>query len=146
VPRAVISSGPHQLAQRIQKEHRIEFIFANELLFEQGVYKGKYHFNMRSGNEYKVDVLHQLCDDLEILPQEVLYIGDDQSDLEIFKEVGVSIAFNTENAFHSKHEELRKTATFIVDSNKLTDLIPVLEKIRGEVGTGTPTFGPGLSP
>jgi phosphoserine phosphatase len=146
VPRAVISSGPHQLAQRIQKRHRIDFIFANELLFEEGVYKGRCHWNMRSGNEYKVDVLHQLCDDLEILPQEVLYIGDDQSDLEIFKEVGVSIAFNTENAFHSKHEELRKTATYIVDSNNLSDLIPILRKIRQEAGAGLPTFEPGSSP
>jgi phosphoserine phosphatase len=140
IPRAIISSGPYQLAFRIKEEFGIDFIFANELIFEQGFYKGKYHFNMRSEDEYKVNVVRQLCDDLEILPQEVLYIGDDDSDMAAFKEVGISIAFN------AKSEDLKKAATYIVESNNLADVIPILEKIRKETGVGSPTFEPGTSP
>jgi phosphoserine phosphatase len=124
IPTVIISSGPHQLAERIKKEFGVDFIFANELIFENGRYQGKHHFNMRSGDEYKVNAVHQLMDDFEILPQEVLYIGDDVSDLSIFKEVGFSIAFNTTS------EELKKSATYIVESNDLRDVISTLKEIQ----------------
>ena len=65
---------------------------------------------------------YALCRDLGIQTKETIYIGDSDADIEAFKEVGLSIAFN------SKSDELKKVATHIVDSNNLSDIIPYFPK------------------
>lgn len=125
VPRAIISSGPYHLALRIQEQFGMDFVFGNELIFENGIYRGAYHWNVDPRNGDKPEIMRQLCDDLDILPQHVLYIGDDALDLAAFREAGVSIAFN------AKSDELKAAATYVVDSADLRDVIPILRTIRG---------------
>ena len=46
-----------------------------------------------AGKHKKAEIIHHLCKDLGIKPEEVIYIGDSDTDIEAFKEVGLSIAF-----------------------------------------------------
>jgi len=48
---------------------------------------------------------------------EVIYVGDSLTDVDAFKAVGLSIAFNTECA------ELKDVATHVVESNVVSDVI-----------------------
>jgi len=124
IPKVIISGGPIQLAERISRQFPIDLIFANELVFENGIYHGKYHWHMNQGTRGKTKALHEACQKYGVKPGEVFYVGDDTADLEVFHEVGVSVAF------HAKDEELKKTATYVVDSDDLLDVIPFLKQHR----------------
>ena len=65
----------------------------------------------------KAQIIKDLCRDLGIETKEVIYVGDSDTDIEAFKEVGLSIAFNTTS------EELKKVATHVVASNNLKDIL-----------------------
>ncbi len=127
-PRAIITGGAFETAQRIQKEFGIDHIFANKLNFRDGVIAGSGDFEwpVGQGGESKARIVKQLCDEYGIQPQQVLFIGDSGIDLDAFKIVGHSIAFNSENT------ELKKEATYVVDSGKITDILPVLEEIQSQ--------------
>jgi len=124
VPRAIISGGCYDVAARIAKEYPIDFIFANQLIIKDGCITGEFHWPVGPGGHTKAAIIQQLCDDLEILPQEVLMIGDSDGDIEAFRIVGTSIAFNSTSA------ELKRTASFTVESNDLRALVPVLQELR----------------
>lgn len=140
VPRAIISSSSYDLAMRVSNEFGITFVFANQLLFENGVATGEFKWPVGAGGYTKAQIIEQLCDDLEILPQNVLMIGDSDSDYEAFRICGASIAFNCAT------EKLKSVATYVVNSSDLRDMVPVLQRIRHEAGVGTPTEGPGHGP
>lgn len=140
LPRAIISGGCYDIADLIAKQYGVTFIFANQLVIEHGVTTGDFKWPVGAGGYTKAQIIEQLCDDLEILPGEVMMIGDSDSDLEAFRIVGVSIAFN------SASEKLKSEATYTVESKDLRDLIPILREVREMSKTGTPTEGPGVSP
>jgi phosphoserine phosphatase len=139
IPRAIITGGCYDMADSIAKEHGVQFIFANQLVIEGGVTTGEFKWPVGAGGYTKAQIIEQLCDDLEMLPQEVLMIGDSDSDLEAFRICGASIAFN------SASERLKAQATYVINSKDLRDLIPVLEKIRESAGVGSPTNEPGAN-
>ena len=124
VPRAIITGGPFELAERIRLEFGVDFIFANQLEIRDHKIAGALHLPVGNGTATKAAIIEQLCDDLEILPQEVLYIGDSSADADAFRVVGVSVAFN------GAPEELRRIATHVVESGDLRDIIPLLETLR----------------
>lgn len=107
---AIISGSALDCARRVQKDVGIDYIFANELVIKNNKVSGEFIWPIGVGKEKKAKIIRDLCKDLEISPKEVVYIGDSDKDIEAFKEVGISIAFN------SCSEELKKVATHIVDS------------------------------
>lgn len=137
VPRAIISGGSYDIAERIKNDYGVEFIFANQLLVRDGAISGEFKWPVGAGGYTKAQIIEQLCDDLEILPQEVLMIGDSDSDIEAFRICGVSIAFNCASP------KLKAVATHVVESGNLLDVLPILKRIRDEAGTGSPTEEPG---
>ena len=54
---------------------------------------------------------------MSIKQDKVIFIGDSDTDIEAFKEVGLSIAFN------SASEELKKVATHVIKTHNLADII-----------------------
>jgi phosphoserine phosphatase len=140
ISRAAISGSAYELADRVNKDHGITFIFANQLLFEDDKVSGKFKWPVGHGGYTKQQIIEQLCDDLEILPSEVLVIGDSEGDIEAMRIAGVSIAFN------AKTDDVKAIATYTVDSKDLTNLVPVLRKIREEAGVGSSTEEPGSTP
>lgn len=119
---AIISASSIEACRRVDKDFSIDHIFANELIIRDGKVAGEFVWPIGAGKEKKAEIITDLCKDLEISPKECIYVGDHDTDIEAFKEVGLSIAFN------SKSEELKKVATYVVDSNNLADIIQHLPK------------------
>ncbi|MFH1275688.1 MAG: HAD family phosphatase [Candidatus Woesearchaeota archaeon] len=114
---AVISGSSIELARRAQHDLGIDHIYANELVIKDNKVSGEFIWPVGPGYDKKVEVIEHLCEDLGIDLTEVMYIGNGSNDLEIFKVVGKSIAFNSTN------EELKKASTHIVEGNDLRDVI-----------------------
>ncbi|MFH1064971.1 MAG: HAD hydrolase family protein, partial [Nanoarchaeota archaeon] len=114
---AIISASSIECARRAQKDLGIDHIFANELVIKKGKVSGEFIWPLGAGKHKKAMIIRDLCGDLSIKPKECIYIGDSETDLEAFKEVGLSIAFNSDS------KELKKAATHVVNSKNLADVI-----------------------
>jgi phosphoserine phosphatase len=114
---AIISASSIDVARRVQKDYGVDHIFANELVIRDGKVAGEFIWPIGAGNEKKAQIIRDLCSDLGISEKEVIYIGDSDTDIEAFKEVGLSIAFN------SASDELKKAATHTIDTHNLADVI-----------------------
>jgi phosphoserine phosphatase len=114
---AIISASSIDVARRVQKDYGVDHIFANELIIRDGKVSGEFIWPIGAGKEKKAKIICDLCSDLGISPKEVICIGDSDTDLEAFKEVGLSIAFN------SASEELKKAADKVVKSSNLADVL-----------------------
>lgn len=114
---AIISSSSIELARRVQKDYGVDHIFANELVIKDGKVSGGFVWPIGAGKKKKAQIIGDLCSNLGISKKEVVYVGDSDTDIEAFKEVGKSIAFN------STSEKLKKVSTYVVDSSNLKDII-----------------------
>ena len=119
---AIITGGSIDVARRAQKDFGIDHIFANELVIKDNKVAGEFVWPIGAGNEKKAEIIRTLCFNLNISLKDCIYIGDQDTDLEAFKIVGLSIAFN------SNSDKLKKTASFIVDSQDLSGIISILKK------------------
>lgn len=117
---ALITASSIDQARRVQRDYGIDHIYANELIIRNGKVSGEFVWPIGAGKEKKAQIIRDLCIDLSISPKEVIYIGDSDADIEAFKEVGLAIAFN------SGSKELKKVATYVVDSNNLADVLKYL--------------------
>ena len=118
---AIISASSIDVARRVQHDHGVDHLFANELVIKDGKVSGDFIWPIGAGKHKKAEIIHHLCKDLKLKPTEVIYIGDSDTDIEAFQEVGLSIAFN------SQSEQLKKVATHVVESNNLADVLPYLK-------------------
>lgn len=114
---ALISSGSIDLARRAQHDLGIDFIYANELVIKDGKVSGEFLWPIGAGTHKKAEIIQHLCRDLGIKPKEVIYIGDSDVDIEAFKFVGKSIAFNSDS------EKLKKAATHVVEGKDLRKIL-----------------------
>jgi phosphoserine phosphatase len=119
---AIISASSIDVARRVQKDYGIDHLYANELVIQNGKISGEFVWPIGAGKELKAKIIRDLCTDLKIKPSEVIYIGDSDTDIEAFKEVGFSIAFN------SSSENLKKVASVVVEGEDLSKVITILKK------------------
>lgn len=119
---AIISGSTIDVARRVQHDFGVDYVFANELVIKDGKVAPEFIWPVGAGKERKAQILSGLCNILGISTQECIYIGDSDLDIEAFKEVGLSIAFN------SSSDNLKKVATHVVDSHVLSDVIKHLPK------------------
>jgi phosphoserine phosphatase len=119
---AIVSGGSLDVIKRAQRDFRIDYVFANELIIQDNKVVG-YTQGVAIGMHRKAEIITELCKKTHISLKEVVYIGDSSYDIEAFKVVGKSIAFNSDS------EELKKHAHIVVDSNNLKNVIPYLEKL-----------------
>lgn len=114
---AIISASSIDVARRVQKDYGVDHIYANELVIKDGKVSGEFLWPIGAGKHEKAKIILNLCKDMKIDPKECIYIGDSDTDIEACEAVGMSIAFN------STSEKLKKTATHIVDSKNLSDVL-----------------------
>lgn len=119
---AIISASSVDVARRVQRDFGVDFIFANSLIFKNGKVSGDFDWPVGAGNDAKARIVHDLSETLNISLKDVVYVGDSKNDVEAFREVGMSIAFNC------SYKPLRSIATYVVDSDNLSDILPVLKK------------------
>lgn len=96
---AILSSGLMCLARRIAKELGVDYVFANELIFENGVVTGK--VNPLVDFKSKGTILRELKEKLR--PELTVAVGDGYNDLSMFKEADVSIAINPHEGVEGDH-------------------------------------------
>lgn len=118
---AIISASSIDVARRVQRDYGVDHIYANELVIKNGKVSGEFIWPIGEGREKKPEIIKHLCSDMGINLKEVIYVGDTETDIEAFKIVGKSIAFN------SSSEELKKTANHVVDSNNLSNILKYLD-------------------
>ena len=114
---AIVSASSIDVARRVQKDYCVDHIFANELVIRNGSVAGEFLWPIGAGKEKKAKIIRDLCSDLDILLKDCIYVGNSDTDIEAFKEVGLSIAFNPTS------EELEKAATYTIKSNNLKDIL-----------------------
>jgi len=121
---AIISASSIDVARRVQRDHGVDYLFANELVIRDGKVAGEFKWPIGAGNHLKADIIRNLCTELDIASSQVAYIGDSDTDAEAFKVVGLPIAFNT------KSENLKAIARSqggrVVDSDNLADVVQYL--------------------
>lgn len=118
---AIISSASIDLARRAQHDLGIDFIYANELVIKDNLVTGEFIWPLGAGKEKKAQIIKHLCLDLQIVPSEVIFIGDSDTDIEAFQLVGRAISFNS----HSP--QLDEVATHVVKDHDLRKVLPYLK-------------------
>jgi len=119
----LISAGVSVLADRLQAVLGIDRVFANRVLADQqGFLTGE-------GEEIvglldKLSVLKRLVATEKVSLQECAVIGDGPYDIPMFREAGLSIAFNTCD------DEVRKAADVTVEGKDLRGILPCLLEQR----------------
>jgi len=117
---AIISASSIDVARRAQKDLGIDHIYANELVIKNGKVSGEFIWPIGAGMEKKANIIEHLSDDLGIGLENIAYIGDSDTDIEAFKIVGKSIAFN------SASDNLKKVADVVVEGNDLKNILPYI--------------------
>jgi len=116
---AIISSGISMLAERVQQELKIDFMFANRIVADRnGVLTGKGVEVVNPLN--KEAVLRRFASDQHTTPQCCAVVGDTIFDAPMFREAGFSIAFNTDD------ERVKKAANVAVEGKDLQRILPYI--------------------
>ncbi|MFH1732797.1 MAG: HAD family phosphatase [Planctomycetota bacterium] len=115
---AVISNGLHCVAGRFRDEFGVEHIHANRVETRDGRLTGE--IDIRVPYEHKGRVLRELAGRLGVSRDEIAAVGDSASDIEMFRQAVVSIAFRP------SHPSVSAAATHTVDDKDLGSIIDVL--------------------
>lgn len=109
---AILSSGLMCLAGRIARELGVDYVYANELVFdEKGIVTGK--VNPLVDFKSKGVILRELKEKLR--PELTVAVGDGYNDLSMFREADVAIAINPHEGVEGDHvvESLREVKEII---------------------------------
>ena len=90
---AILSGGFTYFARHLQAKLGIDYVYANELEFENGELTGNYIGEVVDGNR-KADLLKVLADREDLLLDQVVAVGDGSNDLPMISVAGLGIAFH----------------------------------------------------
>jgi phosphoserine phosphatase len=110
----VITVGPKQVAKIACDVWGLDDYYGSDYEVVEGVFTGKILNYI--GAEQKIQCLQHFCENNCIESQECIAVGDGSTDIPIFEYCGKSIAINSS-------QEVRKSASYSVDSDDLTDII-----------------------
>lgn len=119
---AMISGGFTLSANRIGRELGMDYIYSNELVVRDGVLTGEVRGPLTE-QDSKKHVLEQIARQENIDTDRCIAIGDGANDIQLFKEAGYRIAFNSKPV-------LQQYADVIVEGNDLRKVIPVIEALQ----------------
>jgi len=123
----ILSSGPQDLANRAKDMLGVTFVIANDIKTDGGKITGKYKWHVLYHG--KGDALARFCRFENIGLDEVICIGDNENDVSMMREAGLSIAFN------SQSELLNEACDISIESNDLREIMPhVKEFIKQRMG------------
>jgi len=117
---AIISSGISLLANRIKKTLNLDYSYANILLADKDgrlTGEGEEVVGLLS----KGAMLSKLAGETGISTRQCAVFGDSRFDVPLFKEAGLSIAFN------AKDEAVAKAADLVLDNKDMCKALPWLQ-------------------
>jgi phosphoserine phosphatase len=117
---ALITSGPTHLAERAKEDLGIGHIYANKLVFRDGVVSGEFEWPLGEGTQEKIAIVKSLAKRLSITFDNIAYVGDHSNDVGVCREVGLPIAFNSE------HEELNSVCKVVIKKKDLREILKYL--------------------
>lgn len=115
---ALVSGGFTFFTDRLKKQLGLDYARANILEENNGELTGKVVGGI-IGAQAKADFLHELCQELNIKPHQVIAAGDGANDLLMMKEAGLSVAYHAKPAV----QEQAKTALNFGGLDSILDFI-----------------------
>lgn len=116
---AIVSSGISLLAERVQRELRINHVLANRLIFDgEGRLTGEGEALVELHGKLKA--LERLTARLGITPAQTAVVGDSRFDAPMFRASAQAIAFNP------KDVEAEKAADIVIRGKDLRRILPHL--------------------
>jgi phosphoserine phosphatase len=115
---SVVSSGLSILSDWVNQKYGFDDSVSNDLLHENGVLTGKVKIQVYY--DKKAEWVKRILERFDMRPEEVIAIGDSLGDIDMFRMVGFSVAFN------SSCSDLDKIANVCIRSQNLADIIPKL--------------------
>jgi len=115
---SLVSSGLSILTNWVHQRYGFDYSISNDLLHEDGILTGK--VNIQVYYDQKAEWVKRILKEFGVKPEESMAIGDSVGDLEMFRIVGFSVAFN------SSCKDLDQIANVCVQSQNLSDIIPKL--------------------
>lgn len=115
---SMISSGLSLLSNWVHQKYGLDYSVSNDLLHENDVLTGKVKIQVYY--DKKAEWVRRILKEFGMKPEEVIAIGDSMGDIDMFKMVGFSIAFN------SSCKDLDLIASVCIQSQNLADIIPKL--------------------
>lgn len=94
---ALVSGGFTFFTERLKKQLNLDYARANVLEENNNELTGKVIGGI-IGAQAKADFLHELCQELNIKPHQVIAVGDGANDLLMMKEAGLSVAYHAKPA------------------------------------------------
>ncbi len=117
---AIITSGISILADRVREMLKIDHSYAIRLLTdERGQLSGESEEVIDLSN--KGEVLKRLAEEEDVSLKQCALIGGSGFDISLFKEVGLSITFNT------RDEKVREAADLVIEDKDLGKVLPWLK-------------------
>lgn len=110
----VITVGPKQVAKVACNIWGLDDYYGSDYEVVEGVFTGKILNYIDA--EQKIACLQDFCKNNNIKPEECIAVGDGSTDIPVFRYCGKSIAVNSS-------PEVRKTATYAIDTDDLTDIL-----------------------
>ena len=121
---AIITSSERHLAERAQKELKVDYIFYNELVVENGKLTGGFIDQVRVSS--KQLILKKLCQKLNLDFKDAIIVGDGKNDIRMAKMAGFAIAFNPDS------EELTKYCQVTIRDKDLRLILGPIKKFEEE--------------
>lgn len=112
----LVTAGPIQVAEALGTMFRFDKIYGSLYEVENGFFSGRILSHL--GDSGKLDSLMSFCKDNNIELEEVVSIGDSESDIKVFEKSGRSIAINYSSKLSGK-------ADVYIRTNDLFDVIKI---------------------
>jgi len=100
---ALVTNSYSFVAKILQQQLGLEFVFANNLIIHNGIVTGEYHpHNTKPQERFegckchpicKRDVLDHLCEQLNLVPRQVMAVGDGVIDICMLQRAGIGVAY-----------------------------------------------------
>ena len=115
---AMVSSGLSLLSNWVHQSYGFDYSVSNDVLHENGILTGKVKIQVYY--DKKAEWVKKILKQFGAKAEEVMAIGDSVGDMDMFRMVGFSIAFNSSCA------GLDQIASLCIQSQNLADIIPKL--------------------
>ena len=112
----IISAGLLPIARAVGDRLGISRVFANELKDDGEALTGEVKTRVSASNKH--EVLRGLLEEMELESHQVVAVGDDFSMIPLFREVGLSIAFNPMDS------SVGESAKIVVKDRNLSSVLP----------------------